>query len=172
MPFRSMGSTLVAALTLAALATVAGASPAPEQGTEDAVATALAHLQANPAELEVTRADVADLAVTSAYESAHNRITHVNLNQQHKDLEVFGGHATVNVGPDGRVVFAAGSLVSDLGARATGNAELEATEAVEAPATAPSATGVKARTNSGRRDLNGIIPPGVSRLLGGGDHPT
>src|SRR5688572_6607191 len=101
MPFRSLGSALVLVFTLVALAAVAGASPAPEPGTEDAVATAVAHVQANPAELEVTRADVADLAVTSAYKSAHNGVTHVNLNQHHKDLEVFGGHATVNVGPDG-----------------------------------------------------------------------
>src|SRR5918997_411270 len=110
MPFRSLGPTLALVLTLVALA--------------------VAHLQENAAELEVTRADVADLVVTSAYESPHNGVTHVNLNQHHEDLEVFGGHATVNVGPDGRVVFTGGSLVGGLGARASGAADLEATEAV------------------------------------------
>ncbi len=91
-------------------------------------------MERNAAELEVTRADVDDLVVTSAYESPHNGVTHVNLNQRHEDLEVFGGHATVNVGPDGRVVFVGGSLVRGLDARASGAADLEATEAVEAAA--------------------------------------
>ena len=118
MPFKSVRPTVVLLLTLLALGVVAGASSAPEPGTDDAVAVAVAHVERNAAELGVTRADVADLVVTSAYETPHNGVTHVNLNQRHEDLEVFGGHATVNVGADGRVVFAAGSLVRGLDAPA------------------------------------------------------
>ncbi|HEY6416995.1 MAG TPA: M36 family metallopeptidase, partial [Acidimicrobiales bacterium] len=121
-------------MTLVALGVVGGASSAPEQGTEEAVAAAVAYVQVNPAELKVTRADVADLVVASAYKSPHNGVTHVNLNQRHEGLEVFGGHVTVNVGPDRGIVFAGGSLVRGLDAPAPGAAELEATEAVEAAA--------------------------------------
>jgi extracellular elastinolytic metalloproteinase len=87
----------------------------------------------NARELGVTRADVADLAVTSEYLSAHNGVTHVNVNQRHGGLELFSGHATINVGRDGRVVFAAGSLVRGLEGTSSG-ARLDAVTAVEAAA--------------------------------------
>jgi extracellular elastinolytic metalloproteinase len=94
----------------------------------------VAYVDANAAALGVTRADVGDLVVTSAYSSSHNGVTHVNLNQRHLGLEVFGGHSTVNVTGAGDVVFAAGAFVGGLDASASGDAELGAVQAVEAAA--------------------------------------
>jgi hypothetical protein len=120
---------------LLALALVPGATAAPDDGTGgDPLKIALSHLSENAAEVGVTPADLDDLFVTSTVRSAHNGVTHVNLNQRYGGLEVFGGHGTVSVGPDGAVVFAAGSFVARLGEDASGEAELGAIEAVEAAA--------------------------------------
>ena len=91
------------------LALVAGAAPAQDAPSAGAIDTALEYVEKNAADLGVKRADVADLVVTSAYRSRHNGVTHVNLNQRYRDLEVFGGHATVNVA-EGTVVFAGRQL--------------------------------------------------------------
>ncbi|MGH3011810.1 MAG: M36 family metallopeptidase, partial [Gaiellaceae bacterium] len=101
---------------------------------DDAIDTALAYVGKNAAELGVTRADVAGLAVTSAYTSRHNAVTHVNLNQRYRDLEVFEGHATVNVAADGSVVFAGSSFVDDLSAAGSDDEKIGAVGAVEAAA--------------------------------------
>jgi len=132
---------LVLALAALTLALVPSAMPAADTGAGTSteagpVDVALSYADANAAELGVTRADVADLFVTSSYRSSHNGVTHVNLNQRFQDLEVFGGHATVNVAVDGKVVFAAGSFVNGLRAAAAAEADLAATEAVEEAADA------------------------------------
>ena len=134
MAFKPPGLVLVLAALLA-LALVPGATATPDAGTGgDPLEIALSHLSENAAEVGVTPADLDDLFVTSTVRSAHNGVTHVNLNQRHGGLEVFGGHGTVSVGPDGAVVFAAGSFVARLGEDASGEAELGAIEAVEAAA--------------------------------------
>ena len=134
MAFKPPGLVLVLSALLA-LALVPGAASAPDDGTGgDPLEIALSHLSENAAEVGVTPADLGDLFVTSSVRSAHTGVTHVNLNQRYQGLEVFGGHGTVSVGPDGAVVFAAGSFVSGLGEDASGGAELGATEAVEAAA--------------------------------------
>ena len=84
----------------------------------------------------MTSADVADVFVTTQYQSSHSGVTHVNLNQRFRDLEVFGGQVTVNVADDGSVIFAGGSLVRGLSVSASGTAGLEPTGAVEAAADA------------------------------------
>ena len=119
----------------AALAFAPGAvsAPAGEGGAVDARAIAVAHVSANASSLGVGAADVGDLAVTSLYRSPHSGVTHVNLNQRHEGLEVFGAHVTVNVAADGRVLFASGSLEAGL-AVASDSAALDATEAVDAAA--------------------------------------
>jgi extracellular elastinolytic metalloproteinase len=130
---------LVAALVALVLvssstsATDAGSQAAQATGADHAVGIALDHVRENAADFGVTSADVADLFVTSRYTSRHNGVTHVYLNQRLRGLEVFGGHATVNVTADGGVAFARGTL-ADLGAAASTTAELDATEAVEAAA--------------------------------------
>ncbi|MGH7359823.1 MAG: M36 family metallopeptidase, partial [Candidatus Rokuibacteriota bacterium] len=136
---RSIGLALaLAALTLALVpsAMPSADTDAASSATAGAVDVALAYAGANAAELGVARADVADLFVMSTVASRHNGVTHVNLNQRYQGREVFGGHSTVSVGRNGKVVFAAGSFVADLGASASGQAKLDATAAVEAAADA------------------------------------
>jgi extracellular elastinolytic metalloproteinase len=139
MPSRSFW--LVLALAALTLALVPSAMPASDTGTADSteagpVDVALSYVDANAAELGVTRADVADLVVTSSYKSSHNGVTHVNLNQRFQGLEVFGGHSTVSVAANGKIVFAAGSFVRGLRAAGSAEAELDAVAAVEAAADA------------------------------------
>src|SRR5688572_21847719 len=116
---------LVAVLALASSAPATGA----EGSTSDAVSTALAHLEGNPSSVGATSADVRDVVVTSAYTSRHNGVTHVNMNQAYEGLEVFGGHATVNVAADGRVVFVGGGFERGLTVAAS-TVELGAADAV------------------------------------------
>jgi extracellular elastinolytic metalloproteinase len=137
MPSRSFW--LVLALAAATLALVPSAMPAADTGTTSsaeagAVDVALRYVDANAAKLGVTRADVADLVVTSSYTSSHSGVTHVNLNQRFQGLEVLGAHATVNVAAGGKVIFAAGAFESDLRAASVDDADLAATDAVEAAA--------------------------------------
>ena len=94
MPFKPRGpvAVLVAACALAAPATASA----------DARDIARDYLNAHPDKFGVTSADVADVFVMSSYTTSGTGVTHVNVNQRHQGLEVFGGHATINVGPDGQ----------------------------------------------------------------------
>ena len=95
--------TLTTVIAVTALALVPSSLSASDSGSAadaaagDALDTALAYVSANPADLGVTSADVADLYATSTVKSRHSGVTHVNLNQRFRGLEVFGAHATVNV---------------------------------------------------------------------------
>jgi extracellular elastinolytic metalloproteinase len=125
------------ALVLVPSSLSASDSGAAEQAAAgDALEVALAYVNANPADLGVTSADVSDLYATSTLSSAHSGVTHVNLNQRFQGLEVFGGHATVNVAADGRIIFAAGAFERDLRAASSADTDTDATEAVEAAADA------------------------------------
>ena len=133
------GLLAVLAAALMALVLVPGSLSATDGAGEsqpgvDALSIALDHVTTNAADLGVTRTDVANLVVTSSYRSTASGVTHVNLNQRFRALEVFGGHVTVNVARDGRVVFAAGSLVDGLTSGASGDEDLGPTQAVEAAA--------------------------------------
>ena len=138
---RAPGLLLVLVAVVTALALVpgsmsasdAGSSSAQASGAGDALDIALSHVRTSTDELGVTSADVTDLFVTSQYTSGHNGVTHVNLNQRSRGLEVFGGHATVNVARDGRVVFVGGRFVRGL-ADASGEGDLTAADAVTAAA--------------------------------------
>ena len=130
MPYKPFWASLVLVVSL--LAAAPGSLSA--QSSADALDVALTYVDKNAAQLGVTSADVADLFVTSNYRSSHNNVTHVNLNQRYQDLEVFGGHVTVNVAADGHVVFAGGSLVKGLAEAPSGSSDLKITEAVESAA--------------------------------------
>ncbi|HZK51851.1 MAG TPA: hypothetical protein VFD47_09840, partial [Actinomycetota bacterium] len=121
---------ILVGLALALPLIASNQAPAQQSDSEDA----FDYVEDNAAKLGVTRADVADVFITSKYKSSHNGVTHVNLNQRYQGLEVFGGHATVNIAADDEVIFAAGAFVRDLSAGASGEADLDATEAVEAAA--------------------------------------
>jgi extracellular elastinolytic metalloproteinase len=99
------------------------------------VAIARAYVADRAASLGVGAEDVTDLRVASSYRSAHNGVTHVNMNQRFDGLEVFGAYVTVNVASDGEVLFAGDSLVKGL-EDASGSLGTDATEAVEAAADA------------------------------------
>ena len=88
---------------VAALA-IGGAAPAYAASTEDA---ARDYVSANAAKFGVLAADVADLSVLSSYKTAGTGVTHVSVAQRTQGYDVFGSQATVNIGRDGRVVFAA-----------------------------------------------------------------
>ena len=104
----------------------------PNQG--DPVDIAMSFLRAHPSSYGVSAADLSELAVLSSFTSQHNGVTHVNLIQQHQQLDVFGAAATVNLAADGSVIFVGGSLAAGIGAEATGDADLDAVGAVAAAA--------------------------------------
>ena len=130
-----MARCLRAAAVAGAIVAAAGcpAVATAQVGAADARDIALDHVRDNAGDLGTTRADVAELAVMSSYRSSHNRVTHVNVNQRHRGLEVFGAYATVNVAADGRVIFAGGNLVRGVKGGA-GSARLDPPGAVKAAA--------------------------------------
>jgi extracellular elastinolytic metalloproteinase len=143
MRLKPRSALAMAGAALAALALVPGSMSANDSGTggepaasldRSALSVALAYVDANPAALGVTGADVSDLFATSIVKSRHSGVTHVNLNQRFQGLEVFGAHSSVSVGADGQVVFAAGAFERDLRAAGPAEAVLDATDAVEAAA--------------------------------------
>ncbi|GGI06296.1 M36 family metallopeptidase [Egicoccus halophilus] len=108
----------------------------PNEGEPEEIA--LGYFRDEAALFELAPADVAELVVRSSYESQHNGVTHVNVNQQYAGLEVFGADTTINIAADGSVVHVGGSAVSGLPgarARAAGPApELDPVDAVESAA--------------------------------------
>jgi len=136
MPSRSSWGVARLIVAVAALALVASATSAAQTGppAPNSVATAIAYLQANPGSVGVPAVNPADVAVTSAYQSTHNGLTHVNVQQQFEGLPVGGAHATVNVASDGSVVFVGGNFEADPGEDDDAAVRLDAVEAVEAAA--------------------------------------
>lgn len=94
---------------------------------------AIRYVKQHASSLGVSPEDVSDVFVLSSYESRHTGVTHVNLNQRYKGLDVFGGHATVNVNPDGSILYVGNSFVG-LQEATTADSELDAVDAVEAAA--------------------------------------
>ena len=131
MAFKPRGLMVVLTAALA-LVLVPGSMPAANAANADPLEVALAYLDKSAGTLGVGSTDLDDLVVTSSYESEHTGVTHVNLNQRLRELEVFGGHVTVNVTRDGGIVFAGGSP-EELGS-ASGVARISATDAVRAAA--------------------------------------
>jgi hypothetical protein len=117
---------LVAALALGSAASASAAAP------ED---IAREHVSAHAATFGVQAGDVAQMSVLSSYKTPGTGVTHVSLVQRHEGYDVFDSQVTVNIGRDGRIVFAGGSLVKGLHAGAA-PATLDVTDAVEAAASA------------------------------------
>jgi extracellular elastinolytic metalloproteinase len=150
---------LVTALAAMTLVPAPMSAADPDDATDaprSAVAVALAHVRANAADLGVGAADVAELRVATAYRSAHNGVTHVNLNQRYAGLEVFGAYVTVNVASDRRVVFAAGNLKDGLRLAGPGLPAFGPRAAVEA-----ASASLDLAAPTGLRVLRG--PDGASR---------
>ncbi len=117
---------------LAAALALGSAAPAWAASTED---IARDYVSANAAQFGVTAADVAQMAVQGSYKTSATGVTHVSLVQRHAGYDVLGSQVTVNVGRDGRIVFAGGNLYKHLRAGAT-PASLDAPDAVEVAAQA------------------------------------
>ncbi|HVM11697.1 MAG TPA: M36 family metallopeptidase, partial [Actinomycetota bacterium] len=126
--------SLVTLVTLTTLPTH-GSAPAERPRPGAAAEIALDHLRAHHERYGVGAADVADLRVQDALVSPHTGVTHVYIRQRHQGLDVLGGDATVNVGPDGPVIHVGSRLVAGL-ASASGTARLDAPAAVRAAASA------------------------------------
>ena len=112
------------------------------------------------------------MAVQGSYKTSATGVTHVSLVQRHAGYDVLGSQVTVNVGRDGRIVFAGGSLYKHLRAGAT-PASLDAPDAVEAAAQAlglddPAGlrvTRAKGQRRRGQRRRHlGLADPGQARL--------
>src|SRR4051812_29793699 len=116
---------------LAAFA-LGGAAPAYAASTED---VARDYVSAHASKFGVLPSDLGELSVQNSYKTSGTGVTHVSVVQRHAGLGVFGSQATVNIDRDGRIVFAAGSLVRGLSAGAT-PATLDAAGAVKAAADA------------------------------------
>jgi hypothetical protein len=106
----------------------------PQKG--DALDLAMNYLRGAAQNYGVTKADVGELTVRSAYTSRHNGVTHVNVYQKYKGREVFGATATVNIAKDGSVVFVGDSLVGNLDVGASSANATDVVAAVEAAAEA------------------------------------
>ena len=128
---RSLRSAAVAGAIAAAAVCPAVATA--QVGAADSRGIALDYVRDNPGDFDTTRADVRELAVMGRYRSSHNRVTHVSVSQRHRDLEVFGAYATVNIAADRRVIFAGGSLVRGVNGGAD-SARLDPLGAVKAAA--------------------------------------
>ncbi|MGH2730289.1 MAG: M36 family metallopeptidase [Actinomycetota bacterium] len=127
MPKRWAGTLIVLALGSQALTATAGTGGQRVIPVERAIDIALDHARTN---LGLDPSDVADLAVTDAYRSDHNGVTHVYLGQQLHGLEVAGANMTVNITRHGNVLYVGSRFIRGLEASASGRVELGALQAL------------------------------------------
>jgi extracellular elastinolytic metalloproteinase len=127
---------LIPGAVLAAPAASGGSIDAGPESAVDANPQDLAinYVQQHAKELGLKSDDLSDVFVRSSYPSKHTGVTHVSLNQRYQGLEVFGGQATVNVNPDGSILYVGNSFVPDLRQAGPDAADLHAVEAVAAAA--------------------------------------
>ncbi len=98
---------------------------------------ALDFFQAHQNELGLTTADTVEMAISKHYTSQHTGTTHIYLQQRWQQLDVVGASTSIQIAADGSVVNLYTNFVGDLAGRvATTSANLSATEAVHAAATA------------------------------------
>jgi extracellular elastinolytic metalloproteinase len=130
---RPMALAAVMAIALLNPALLPSAGSAERVDPSDAGQIATRLVQHRPARFGVTRADVANLAVTDAYRSTHTAVTHVYLQQRLDGRPVRGSSMTVNVTPDGKILSAGSRLVRNL-ASASGRPALGPVQAASAAA--------------------------------------
>jgi len=124
--FRVLGTLTVAGIVLAlAMPALAGSA---------AVDAALAYVEQNRQRLGLVGSDVDEVAVSAEVASAHNRVTHVYLQQRHRGIEVRHGVLNVNVAADGTVISAGNRFVPRIASATAGQGAR--TTPVEAAATA------------------------------------
>ncbi len=79
--------------------------------------TALQFLQSNPAQFELSAADVSDVKVIREYSSKHNGVTHVWVQQQLAGIPVSNGLFGLHVRPNGEVAHLGHDFISNLQGR-------------------------------------------------------
>ena len=124
---RTLAATILAGL-VAISSAASGAAPS-------AADIALDHVKQNRQQLGLSGSDVDEIAISDTVQSAHNGVTHVYLQQQHRGIDVYNGLINVNVARDGSVLSAGNRFVANLAAAAAGqNAKKAALDAVTAAA--------------------------------------
>ncbi len=92
---------------------------------------AIQYVEDNAAALGLTTDDVSDMAVSDAYTSQHNGVTHVYLQQQYQRVGVYNALINANVTQDNRVLVSGNTYVPNLADKVSGVAGLSPTAAVE-----------------------------------------
>ena len=82
------------------------------------LSVALNYLDKNRESLGLTETDLKNYRVSDLYQTKHNGVTHVYLNQQHEGIDVRNAITNVNVLPTGKVLSYGNRFVSNLAARA------------------------------------------------------
>ena len=88
--------------------------PSSVVSTATAFTAAVSYLERNADRLGLTHSDVENFEVTKTYTTDHNGVTHVYLQQTYQGLPVIDSTITVNVMPDGSILSAYSSFVSDV----------------------------------------------------------
>ncbi len=79
-----------------------------------ALSIASAFLESNPSQFGLTNADVHHYDVTKSLTTKHNGVTSVYLQQNYQGLPIIDATITINVMPDGSILSAYSSFVSDV----------------------------------------------------------
>jgi len=80
---------------------------------------ATAHMAEHASDMGLETSDLLDTRVSDMYTSQHNGVTHVYLQQQYGNIDVYGAITTVNILKDKNVLSAYTRFVSGLSARVT-----------------------------------------------------
>jgi hypothetical protein len=94
----------------------------------------LNYINENSAALGLSEADVTNLVVSDMYQSQHNDVTHIYLQQQHNDISVYNAILNANVTSDGRIINIGNRFVSNLANVAVGTSSALSPEAAVAAA--------------------------------------
>lgn len=75
---------------------------------------ALRHIEQQREHWKLAPSDIADMAVTDNYSSAHNGLTHIYFIQRHAGIELYNAILNVNILPDGKVLSAQSRFMANL----------------------------------------------------------
>ncbi|MCH2043825.1 MAG: T9SS-dependent M36 family metallopeptidase [Saprospiraceae bacterium] len=81
-------------------------------------ATIQAFLESKKTELELSSSDIQNWTITDEYQTKHNGVTHVYIQQEYNNLPIFNGLANFNIDRDGKIISMGDRLVRNLEAKA------------------------------------------------------
>lgn len=76
-----------------------------------------AFLESRQAELELKSSDIQNWSITDEYQTKHNGMTHVYIQQEYNNVPVFNGLANFNIDKDGKILSMGDRLVRNLEAK-------------------------------------------------------